>query len=367
MDSLVFPPSGPTPLILPRRLSLHGSPHAQRTRLQASSGEGGSSLPSSLEREELAHYYYFPTTSFPSHPHQGPSQPGLGFEPIGQSPLSPRLATANPPVILSFGNDHGRQDGFVTDGNSLTGATANTYSGPSIATIRGPTSRRHSVSGGSSFPWTKTVPPRHALHMPVMKIDPSIWRGEQHQREIYRLMREGRDEEVMKRRGVKNVMDTMTEEEEDESADRMSGVVQTIDLGGIKASEEREKEIIRQQVREEWARLVEEQTREYEMLLAQAREEARRRNSWPRQLDQQQVQFKSPSQVLHPMMMTTTMPSVPQQQMPNQAPAPVQQLGLQGQNYTNYTVHPLSNPTAWSAAPAYAVDTRRPSFTVYRG
>ncbi|KAF9997597.1 hypothetical protein BGZ65_006837, partial [Modicella reniformis] len=164
-----------------------------------------------------------------------------------------------------------------------------------------------------------------------MKIDPSVWRSEQHQREIYRLMHEGREEEVMKRRGVRNVMDTMTEEDEDEqilqiqqqqlqqlqqqqqqqqqlqqqlqlqllgsnASGNMSGVVQTVvDFGGFKSSEEREKELIRQQVRQEWAKLVEEQTGEYEQMLQQ--EDSRRRNSWPRHLSQQQVQFKMmPSQ-----------------------------------------------------------------------
>ncbi|KAG0319472.1 hypothetical protein BGZ99_005088 [Dissophora globulifera] len=229
------------------------------------------------------------------------------------------------------------------------------YTGPTIATIGGQTSRRrHSVSAGS--PWT-TVPPRHALHMPVMKIDPTIWRNEQHQREIHRLLHEGREEEVMKRRGIRNVMDTTTEEEEEEEGNGMSGVVLTVDFGGFKASEEREKERIRQQVREEWARLVEQQTREYQALLEsaarqQAMVDSQRRNSWPWVLGQQQILFKSPTQVLHPQQ------QLHPQQIPSQAPAPLQQSQQQ---------QPLMNPSAWSAAPGYAMDARRASFTMYRG
>jgi len=228
--------------------------------------------------------------------------------------------------------------------------------------------------------------------MPVMKVDPTIWRSEQHQREIYRLMHEGREEAVMKRRGIKSVMDT-SEEEEDEH--EMAGVVSTVDLGGFKATEEREKELVREQVRQEWARLIEEQTREYERRLQQiaaqdaVAEEARRRNSWPKQLEQQRVQFKTPGQMLHPLITPSAIHSQQQQppqqhqRLPEYLPAPGQQ---QGQGRYSTGAAPLSNPTNWSAAPVYGdananagkapigvsygsdhVDTRRPSFTAYRG
>lgn len=44
----------------------------------------------------------------------------------------------------------------------------------------------------------------------------------------------------MRRRNIKGVMDTSVEEDEEDNAE-MSGVVMTMDLGGFKASEEREK------------------------------------------------------------------------------------------------------------------------------
>ncbi|KAF9151607.1 hypothetical protein DFQ26_001180, partial [Actinomortierella ambigua] len=68
-----------------------------------------------------------------------------------------------------------------------------------------------SSSSSSSRPsrvlWT-TIPPRHALHMPIMKINPEIWRSESHNREIYRIMHEARQQQIMKRRNIKAVMDT---------------------------------------------------------------------------------------------------------------------------------------------------------------
>ncbi|KAF9347345.1 hypothetical protein BGX34_003224 [Mortierella sp. NVP85] len=253
----------------------------------------------------------------------------------------PMFSSSHPPVLFSFGGD-GSQDEYVTAHDSA----------------RNRPSRRHSVSNGS--PWT-TIPPRHALHMPVMKIDPTVWRNEHHQREIYRLMHEGREEEVMKRRGVRSVMDTMTEEDEDDRGGNMSGVVQT--------------ELVRQQVRQEWAKLVEEQTKEYEQLLQQAAvstgtDNTRRRNSWPKQLNQHQVQLKMPSQVLHPLLTGPSSSPTPLEMSqlshaPTQLPPPgVQQsMGPTGL----MTTGPLSNPAAWSAAPTYSIDTRRPSFAVYRG
>ncbi|KAI7818104.1 hypothetical protein BC939DRAFT_480662 [Gamsiella multidivaricata] len=166
-------------------------------------------------------------------------------------------------------------------------------------------------------------------------------------------------------------MDTMEEEPEDAS-EAMTGVVVNADTGGFRSlSDEREKELIRQQVRQEWAKLVEEQTKEYEMMLQQAaaasaakaqERELVRRNSWPRQLGQQQVQLKMPSQVLHPTM-TSMDPLQQQVQMPFQPPAP----GQQQDQHVASMMGPLSNPNAWSAAPLYALNTRRPSFTEYRG
>ncbi|KAF9185167.1 hypothetical protein BGZ51_006600 [Haplosporangium sp. Z 767] len=349
--------SVPAPLILPRRLSLNGGKQKYRYYNHPSSPS-----PSTTENDaDLTHYYYYPTTTFPPNQHQQAHDARVKASLSSSNP--------NPPPIFSFGSEQA-QDGFTSVATTFgdpnaTSTTMNTYTGPSIAMIRGQTSRRHSVANGS--PWT-TVPPRHALHMPVMKIDPTIWRSEQHQREVYRLMHEGREVEVMKRRGVRNVMDT-TEEEDDELS--MPGVVQTVDA--TKALEEREK------IRQEWAKVVEEQTRDYERLLQQvaatdaAAQEAHRRNSWSSQLDQQQVQFKTPGQVLHPIVLPMTQQQ--QQRFPDQPPAPGQQLG-QGRTTTAIatTGAPLTNPVNWSAAAVYpnthayvTVDTRRPSFTEYRG
>ncbi|KAG0206945.1 hypothetical protein BGX28_001748, partial [Mortierella sp. GBA30] len=383
MDNLVYPQPTPAPLILPRRLSLHGNLRGQRSRYP-SAGNSYYQPPSpSSDRDELGgnsltHYFYFPTATFPPHRRESSQS--------SQVPSSLTALNPNPPAIFSFGNERG-QDGaaVVFTGSGDNNGTVTTYPGPATS-IHGRPSRRHSISSGS--PWA-TVPPRHALHMPVMKVDPTIWRSEQHQREIYRLMHEGREEAVMKRRGIKSVMDT-TEEEDDEHD--MSGVVPTMDLGGFRATEEREKELVREQVRQEWARLVEEQTREYERLLRQVAaddaiaQEARRRNSWPKQLGQQQVQFKTPGQILHPLVVPSYMQQSNQhQRLPEQPPAPGQQ---QGQGRFSAAA-PLSNPANWSAAAVYRdantstgmaasgtpgysyavnpVDTRRPSFTAYRG
>ncbi|KAF9357380.1 hypothetical protein BGX26_003815 [Mortierella sp. AD094] len=364
----------PTPLILPRRRpSYHGSTRGQRGA--AGGWESGRTLPTSPDSERddpTAHYYYYPTTiSSQRHAQQQQQQ---------QQQEQQSQAGQQQPQLSS----------------SLSGPN------PSSTTpIRSQMNRRHSVSGGS--PWT-TIPPRHALHMPVMKIDPTIWRSEQHQRDIHRLLHEGRQEEVMKRRGIMNVMDiTEEEDEEDENNGNngMSGVVETIDLGGFKASEEREKELIRQQVRQEWARIVAEQTKEYEQALQQQQalavaEDARRRNSWPNQIEQQhqqqqqlqqqqlqqqqlrqlqqqqqqqqvlQMQLKLPNQN------QTMYPVLQQQRFPEQPPVPGQQLPrLQfGQDLNLMTpAGPLSSPagSSWPSSPIYPIDTNRPSFMTYRG
>ncbi|KAK3812982.1 MAG: hypothetical protein J3Q66DRAFT_347090 [Benniella sp.] len=350
MDSLVFPQPAPKPLILPRRLSLHSSSRGPRHWYP-----GGVS-PSSPDKDD-SHFYYFPIT-YPDPQQQGLAQTQVQVQDprMAQGTYSvPMFSSSQPPVLFSFGGD-GSQDEYVTAQDSA----------------RGRPSRRHSVSNGS--PWT-TIPPRHALHMPVMKIDPTVWRSEHHQRDIYRLMHEGREEEVMKRRGVRSVMDTMTEEDEDDRGGNMSGVVQTADSGGFRTTDEREKELVRQQVRQEWAKLVEEQTKEYEQLLQQATvsagtDNSRRRNSWPKHLNQHQVQLKMPSQVLHPLLAgpppsPTSLDMSQLSHAPTQLPPPgVQQsMGPTGAMATG----PLSNPAAWSAAPTYSIDTRRPSFAVYRG
>ncbi len=231
MDNLVFPQPAPAPLILPRRLSLHGSLRGNRSRyLSTGSSYYQPASPTGdkddLGGNSLTHYFYFPTATFPPH-RRGSSQ---------NSQVTPTLSGSNPnpPAIFSFGNERGQDGAAVAFTGSNDISALHTYNGlPSTGYSRA--SRRHSISSGS--PWA-TVPPRHALHMPVMKVDPTIWRSEQHQREIYRLMHEGREEAVMKRRGIKSVMDT-SEEEEDEN--EMAGVVSSVDMGGFKATEEREK------------------------------------------------------------------------------------------------------------------------------
>ena len=212
MDSLVFPQPAPKPLILPRRLSLHSSSRGQRHWYP-----GGLS-PSSPDKDDT-HFYYFPTTYLDPQ-QQGLAQTQVQDPRMAQGTYSvPMFSSSYPPVLFSFGGDRSQNE-YVTAHDSA----------------RTRPSRRHSVSNGS--PWT-TIPPRHALHMPVMKIDPTVWRSEHHQRDIYRLMHEGREEEVMKRRGVRSLMDTMTEEEEDDRGGNMSGVVQTADSG--RTTDEREK------------------------------------------------------------------------------------------------------------------------------
>jgi hypothetical protein len=60
-----------------------------------------------------------------------------------------------------------------------------------------------------------------------MKISPLVRRKEQHQRNIHRLMHEGREVEVMRRRGVATVMDTSEEGDEEDEEGGMAGVVFT--------------------------------------------------------------------------------------------------------------------------------------------
>lgn len=179
MDDLIFPPPSPAPLILPRRLSIHGS-----LRNKASPQQGGSS-DSPYGSDNVTHYY-FPTTSQIHGGH------------------SPEQTTG------------------LDDSNGTHGVIK-------------AHSRRHSVATGS--PMT-TVTPRHAIHMPVMRFNPEIWRTENHQRELRRLMHEGREEEVRKRRDMRSIMDTSDDEEDDRD---MVDVVSTVDLGGFKEAEEREK------------------------------------------------------------------------------------------------------------------------------
>ncbi|KAG0247973.1 hypothetical protein DFQ27_001337, partial [Actinomortierella ambigua] len=104
-----------------------------------------------------------------------------------------------------------------------------------------------SSSSSSSRPsrvlWT-TIPPRHALHMPIMKINPEIWRSESHNREIYRIMHEARQQQIMKRRNIKAVMDTVEDDEEEDrpkDSPAMTDVIVNIDLGGWHALEEQQK------------------------------------------------------------------------------------------------------------------------------
>ncbi|KAG0378970.1 hypothetical protein BGX24_002199 [Mortierella sp. AD032] len=162
--------------------------------------------------------------------------------------------------------------------------------------------RRHSITGGG-FAWTTTttLPPRHALHMPVMKISPLIRRKEQHQRNIHRLMHEGREVEVMRRRGVATVMDTSEEGDEDDE-EGMAGVVFT---GASIQQSALLNEHAQMQAKQEFAMLVAESSKAYQGILQQRHlqlqqhqqqeqqqraaaaaiedEEQRRRNSWPKQ------------------------------------------------------------------------------------
>ncbi|KAF9971631.1 hypothetical protein BGZ73_005404 [Actinomortierella ambigua] len=250
-----------------------------------------------------------------------------------------------PPAIFAFGNERG-----TTDASAAVEELSGFLYTPSLAPIRSQTHRRHSMgsydrpylrrsisgnglggSGSSSgafndliqsiaeseeeneassspssslrsrILWT-TIPPRHALHMPIMKINPEIWRSESHNREIYRLMHEARERQVMKRRNIKAVMDTLEDGEEDgrpEDGPDMADVVMTMDLGGWHALEEQEKEKVREQVMKEWKALV---AREYMAMVQreqqqqlireqqqQQQQQEARRKSWPVFTDPQQV------------------------------------------------------------------------------
>ncbi|KAG0083250.1 hypothetical protein BGZ93_006075 [Podila epicladia] len=235
MDNLIFPPPSPAPLILPRRLSIHGS-----LRNKGSPQQGGASLDSPYGGDNVTHYYYFPATSQT----QG-----------GHSP---------------------EQANGLEEGNGTHG-------------IIKAHSRRHSVATGS--PMT-TVTPRHAIHMPVMRFNPEIWRTENHQREVRRLMHESREEEVRKRRDMRSIMDTSDDEEDDRD---MVDVVSTVDLGGFKEAEEREKERIREEVRKEWTRMIDSQSAQNRQAAFEAMQ-AQRRRSWPNLLHERQQQQQQQQQ-----------------------------------------------------------------------
>ncbi|KAG0334106.1 hypothetical protein BG000_008623 [Podila horticola] len=365
-DHLIFPPPSPAPLILPRRLSIHGS-----LRNKGSPQQGGASLDSPYGSDSVTHYYYFPATT-QIHGGHSPEQTS-GEE----------------------GGPHG-----VIKAHS----------------------RRHSVATGS--PMT-TVTPRHAIHMPVMRFNPEIWRTENHQREVRRLMHEGREEEVRKRRDMRSIMDTSDDEEDDRD---MVDVVSTVDFGGFKEAEEREKERIRDEVRKEWTRMVESQSAQNRQAAFEALQ-AQRRRSWPnlfheyqRQLQQQQ-QLQHRQQELRQMQQLQQMHAqqqqqqqqhqiksfqnpgqfyttaqarfgvqggagagtgggayMPQQRVPEQLPAPGQQQ-LQ-QHRVSFSGYPSSSPT-WSSSSSFPSSSfpsssstnfgrldsrdRKTSFSEYRG
>ncbi|KAG0309407.1 hypothetical protein BGZ97_013086 [Linnemannia gamsii] len=146
--------------------------------------------------------------------------------------------------------------------------------------------------------------------MPIMKISPLVRRREQHQRNIHRLMHEGREVEVMRRRGVATVMDTSEEgdESEEEVGVEMAGVVFTgASIQQQQQTQSAFHERAHMQAKQEFAMLVAESSKAYQGILQQQQqqralaaeaaaaaviaEEQRRRNSWPRQ--QQQQQFLS--------------------------------------------------------------------------
>ncbi|KAF8939171.1 hypothetical protein BGZ47_008279 [Haplosporangium gracile] len=398
MDELIFPQPAPAPLILPRRLSaVHSNLRNQKSRQQRLQqlGELGSD-DLSLGGNEYTHTYYYPT----SHSSSSPITTTL-------SPSATSAAqTSAPPAIFAFGEDRAK-DGFITATafTPLEKFTASggpvgiiysdgTIHGPTLATIRGHTSRRHSVASGA--PWT-TIPPKHALHMPIMKVNPEIWRSENHQREIHRLLHEGREEEVMRRRNIKGVMDTSEEGDEEEDNANMSGVVMTMDLGGFKASEDREKERVREEVMKEWTRTVEQQALDDQLRvqLQQQAEDLLRRRSWPgfvqaqqqdqvlrfqsgqlsqdqqqqlleryRQFQQQQQQVQQQQQQQQ------------QQQMPTQLPLPGIQhrssLDGSGSGRGLYGQGPLdigrwTSSSGGSGGGSGSTDVRRASFTNYRG
>ncbi|KAG0054413.1 hypothetical protein BGZ83_011313 [Gryganskiella cystojenkinii] len=352
-SDLAFSQASPPALILPRRLSLHGglrsNSHSKSRHVFLSSP---SSQDPSLEYQgednngghDFSHYYYYPSTK-----------------------SSSSLDSNNG----SNGNHHHHHEssGVVVSVPTFSfGSSSSTFS--SYGGVGGGVGRRHTVSHGSlsssSAPWA--IPPRHALHMPVMKIDPNVWKSEHHQQEIYRLMHEGRAEEVMKRRKIKSVMDT-SEEDDDMDPNEMDDVVTDIDLGGFKALENREKEQARLQALHEWTEKLDRQQRQTE---AEERFRVRMKSfsssssAWPKQLDQQQIQFVSPGSVLHPNLQHPQQ----QQQMPTQLPAPGQQFGQGGSGRTisisTMTTGPLAHPSAWSASPMAVPNATNTAFTTYR-
>ncbi|KAF9212763.1 hypothetical protein BGZ59_006341 [Podila verticillata] len=261
-----------TPLILPRRLSIHGS-----LRSKGSPQQGGSS-DSPYGSDNVTHYYYFPTTS--------------------------QIHGGHSPEQTSGLDDAGGPHGVIKAH-----------------------SRRHSVATGS--PMT-TLTPRHAIHMPVMRFNPEIWRTENHQREVRRLMHEGREEEVRKRRDMRSIMDTSDDEEDDRD---MVDVVSTVDLGGFKEAEEREKERIRDEVRKEWTRMVESQSAQNRQASFEALQ-AQRRRSWPNLLQehqQQQLQQQQQQEVRH---MQQLQQIHAQQQLQQQHQQQIKSFQNQGQFYT---------------------------------
>ncbi|KAG0233944.1 hypothetical protein BGW42_007019 [Actinomortierella wolfii] len=338
-----------------------GSPLGNSSDSSNHNNHNGSPPIDSLSRNPLTHYFYFPTTLYPPPP-QSQKQPstleqqqqqqqqqlsgntGAGVTTNGLLDITQEdyLSSINmqrkPPAIFAFGNERG-----TTAASTAVEDLSGFLSTPSLAAIRSQTHRRHSVgsfdrpylrrsssvsgsgaavngAGGfsdliqsiaeseeendaslkSRILWT-TIPPRHALHMPIMKINPEIWRSESHNREIYRLMHEARERLIMKRRNIKAVMDTSEDGEEEPNPDDgpgMADVVMTMDFGGWHALEEQEKEKVREQVMKEWKALVEReymamvQREQQQQLLReqqQLQQEARR-NSWPPFVDPQQWQ-----------------------------------------------------------------------------
>ncbi|KAF9915813.1 hypothetical protein BX616_005311 [Lobosporangium transversale] len=361
MNSLASHQPAPPPLIIPRR------------RLSVHQRQGLTSSPTSLDTERVdpIHYYYYPTVaSFAN----GSYPPTLYAFEANSATSEDSLIKASVFDHTAAGNNNPSMS--IPTANNAYSFSSGTSAGS--AATRGPARRRHSVANGA--PWatigpTATLPPRHALHMPVMKVDPAIWRSEQHQREIYRLMHEGREVEVMRRRGIRNVMDTTTEEDEqndEDSGGDMLGVEQTAETHGGSSQSLGEQE----KTRQEWAKIVAEQTKEYEMILQQQlqqqyannNENLQRRNTWPRLLEQQQLQLKMPSDVLHPIVGSSSGSFQQQHQLPvpgQQVQGPSQR--QDGHGFSTSMFGPLSSSTAWSAAPTFAIDTRKPSFMAYRG
>ncbi|KAG9065939.1 hypothetical protein KI688_002236 [Linnemannia hyalina] len=392
MDELIFPQPSPAPLILPRRLSaVHSNLRHQKSRQQRLQqlGELGSD-DFSLGGNEYTHTYYYPTSTFPnSSSTSSTTSPTSSGAQAGGS-------VNGPPAIFAFGGDRAK-DGFITattfappqrfiaSGGPVGFVDSDGTYGPTLATIRGQTSRRHSVASGS--PWT-TIPPKHALHMPIMKVNPEIWRSESHQREIHRLLHEGREVEVMRRRNIKGVMDTSEEGDEEDNAE-MSGVVMTMDLGGFQALEDREKERVREEVMKEWARTVEQQALGNQLQIQQQQqlaEDLLRRRSWPGfvqaqqqdqawrlqsgqlSLDQQQQLLERYRQFQQQQQYQQQLRQQQQQQTPTQLPPPgMQHRSSLGQGPLDSGRWTSSSSSGGGGSGSGSTDVRRASFTDYRG